>query len=492
MAMPVGAGVPGHVSTTFEFLVASYFDFKDGVGIADPSDQNNPCTAVLLGLRASPPISETWEADQNMGTNLNGPAQGISNLSPPLAAVGGWLPSSSGINLGVACPLPGSGSGNLWVVWSGANWRSAEHDSSAQINLCTQQTFPSSSPGCLALPGSNLKLWVSACTSASFDHDYMDGKGKYLNGVPFDQLAMKNQKIRCAPDHSHNYTSTVQSFGSGSASQTSDLITNDVVVHTGSGTRYMAVCWRVDYLDFSNPLVPVSLVANAHDWKLVIDLSDDPANIAAAIVVHYGGAQTGDGGIGPATAALRGFYDQSGDNGFGPCTVGPAPESKKPDLQANPEPTCYAWFHVAPTFPVPPGAKCYRNEFDAVHLTDPLFDCTPSPFNPASGQGIYKWKCSVLNACQPKTVAAFAHMWHPGDWTKMPQPPAATASVTAEVDCGNTVIVTAKDTGSTSTGAGVQKYGTKTTGDYACIITFNVVYNANNEYHGQAMCRDSS
>ncbi|MCA1811988.1 MAG: hypothetical protein LC623_08265, partial [Halobacteriales archaeon] len=336
---PTGGGGtgPGHVAKTFETTVASSVDFKGGVGIEDPDNPDSACTAALLGVRGSQPVSKAWEADQNLGTNLNGPGFGISNLVPLLSPVPGH-PSQGGINLGIACPIPGSDPGNLWLIWSGMNWRSIEADSSTQINLCTQQTFASSSPGCLAVPGSNLDLIVSACGSlkgpaTTFGHNYLDGRGKEVNGLPFDTLAMKNQAISCTPIDSVDYTGTVQSFGGGSASQTFERIKNEAVVHAGAGTRYMAICWSIDYVDFTNPLAPLSLVATAHDWKLIIDVGDPAgvAGIAAAIVTHYGAAQAGDGGVGPATTALRGFYDFSGDNGFGPCPGwAPAPATKKP------------------------------------------------------------------------------------------------------------------------------------------------------------------
>ncbi|MFO1534609.1 MAG: hypothetical protein ABR586_02975, partial [Thermoplasmatota archaeon] len=57
LAMPASAQPPGNYSITFEFLTTSYFDFKDGVGIADPNDVNNPCTALLLGLRGIQPLA---------------------------------------------------------------------------------------------------------------------------------------------------------------------------------------------------------------------------------------------------------------------------------------------------------------------------------------------------------------------------------------------------------------------------------------------------
>ncbi|MFO1534627.1 MAG: hypothetical protein ABR586_03075 [Thermoplasmatota archaeon] len=343
MAVPAFAAPPGNYSITFEYVTASYFDFKDGVGIADPADQNNPCTALLLGLRGIQPLAETWEVDQNMGTNLNGPGVGISNLVPPLAAVGGWLPASGGIDVGVDCPIPGSpvstpgDDHSLWLVWSGVNWRSAQADSSTQISLCTQQTFASSSPGCLAIPTNNMLLIAAACANggATFGHDYTDQKGKYLAGTPFDTLALKNDQIFCATRSSANYTNTVQDFTAGGASQTFDIIKNEAVVNNLSGSTYMAVCWRIDYIDFSNPLAPVNLQAQTHDWKLILDLGS-PAGFQAALSLHYGGAQTGDVGTGPATVALRGFYSDdstgAGQNGFGPCplTGSGAPGGKKP------------------------------------------------------------------------------------------------------------------------------------------------------------------
>ncbi|MCA1818579.1 MAG: hypothetical protein LC620_00755 [Halobacteriales archaeon] len=362
LAMPASAQPPGNYSITFEYLVASYFDFKDGVGIADPNDVNNPCTALLLGLRGIQPLAETWEVDQNMGTNLNGPGIGVSNLVPPLAPVGGWLPASGGVNLGFDCPIPGAPvsppdprntdglNHNMWFIWSGVNWRSAEADSSANLFLCTQKTFASSSPGCLAIPDNRMHLWVSACDPSTvlFGHDYTDGKGKYLGGVPFDLLNFKNDMIKCTPRRSVNYTDTIQDFAAGGAGQTFDIIKNEAVVPLGTDTTYMAVCWQIGYLNFSDPLNPTTHLAQAHDWKLIIDLLDTPANIVAALQLHYGGAQPGDNGVGPATVALRGFYSDdagynkgtstTGQNGPGPCANGTqyTEKLKKPHPIDNP------------------------------------------------------------------------------------------------------------------------------------------------------------
>ncbi|MCA1812025.1 MAG: hypothetical protein LC623_08460 [Halobacteriales archaeon] len=336
-AMPASAQPPGNYSITFEFLTTSYFDFKDGVGIADPADQNNPCTALLLGLRGIQPLAETWEVDQNMGTNLNGPGISEGNLVPPLTPAGGWLPNSGGINTGVACPIPGSptppAAHSLWLIWSGVNWRSVEADSAANLFLCTQKTFASSSPGCLAVPDNQMYLWASACVGFSpasgtfFGHDYTDGKGKYLGGVPFDLLGFKNDMINCPMRRNIDYTDTIQDFTAGGAAQTFDIIKNEAVVSAGTGTTYMAVCWQITYLNFSDPLNPTTNLAQAHDWKLIIDLSDPgaPSSWLAALLLHYGGAQPGDVGFGPATAALRGFYSDdatgAGQNGFAPCVA---------------------------------------------------------------------------------------------------------------------------------------------------------------------------
>jgi hypothetical protein len=345
---------PGHVSHTHEYLAASYSDFNDGVGIADPADRNSRCTALLAGVRGTQSVSQTWQMDQNMGTNLNGPGVGISNLSPPLSPAGGpegsWLPTSSGIDLGIACPFPGSGPGNLWLVWSGMNWRSAEADSGTYINLCTAQTFASSSPGCLAIRDASLRLWATACApgSDSFWANYIDDEGKYMDGLPFDTLTFKNDALACTAAHSHNYTDTVQDFSAGGASQTFDIIKNEAVVHAGSvatqssrtrSATYMTVCWQVTYLNFSDPLNPTTNLAQTHDWKLIWDLGSlSPGGVVTAVIEHYGGQQVRDAPhAGGASVAMRGFYSDSADsifnagqNGFGSCTAGPLPEAKTP------------------------------------------------------------------------------------------------------------------------------------------------------------------
>jgi hypothetical protein len=389
LAMPATAMPQGHYSITFEYITTSYFDFKDGVGIADPADQDNPCTLLLLGLRGIQPIAETWEVDQNMGLNLNGPAVGISNLVPPLAWAGGaqgsedpnhpdWIANSGGIPTPFDCPIPGSPVStlgdphNLWLVWSGVNWRSAQSDSSTEIHLCTQKTFPSSSPGCLPIPDSQNRLWASACNwnEANFGADYTDGKGKYLGGQPFDLLGLQSDQMKCnKKPHSLanqandgwkrtvNYTDTIQGYESNLAYQTFDIIKNAAVVQQGDGPVYMAVCWDIVYYDFSknDPVTnmpPLRARALTHDWKLILDVGlggkkgGGPQEIIDALQAHYGGQQAGDQYVGGTNVALRGFYSDDagnpkgtdfkggtgvvGENGF-PCK-GPAgtPDAKKP------------------------------------------------------------------------------------------------------------------------------------------------------------------
>jgi len=342
MVAPVSADTPGNYSVTFEFLVVSYFDFKDGVGIYDSGDVDNEfsiCVLKLLGLRGIQPLAITWEGDQNIGTNLNGPAVGVSDL--------GIGAKPGGFDTDIPCPTDIGGTGaDIFITWSGMNWRSIEHDSAATLTLCTQKVFASSSPGCLATP-TGARLWASACPwrNAFFGGDYDDTKGKYFQGEPFDTLDMKSDVIKCIPAvvHSHDYSNTIQDFTANQASQTFDLIKNEAVVHTGTGHHYMAVCWQITYLSFNDPLNPTTELATAHDWKLILDTATiaNVAETAAVLQRHYGGAVLGDNDNGGSAVALRGFYsldsgdpkdggNPDGQNGFGPCTAGPLPEPKKP------------------------------------------------------------------------------------------------------------------------------------------------------------------
>jgi hypothetical protein len=346
LGLPATAGPPGNYSLSYDEPVVSVFDFKAGVGIADPTDPTNPCTILLLDIRQPPPRLDYWKTDLRVGTNLNGPAVGVSNLVPPLAPVGGWLAGSGGIPLGVPCPsllTPGYPN-QLWLVWSGVNWRSAEEDAFTEINLCSQL------PGvdCVPIPGTQTVI-AAACgngeplppadwSTAAFAHDYGDGKGKDL--ALWDLLAMKNDQISCPIRHAHDYSSTITNFGVNRASQEEarpqfiERIKNEAVVHAGTGTTYMVVCWQVSYLMFPGPITP--LVARTHDWKLIVDLADvlAPTNLTGALVNHLGPGPA-DAGPGGPTALLRGLYSESptpaGENGFGPCpTSAPPPERKKP------------------------------------------------------------------------------------------------------------------------------------------------------------------
>jgi hypothetical protein len=369
----------GHIALTSSGLAVSVFDFKDGVGIADPNDQDNPCTFLVYGVRPDGQLASAWKNDLRISLNINSFAVGLS-LNPPLAPVGGWLPNSVGINTTIPCPIPGyptpPASHPLWLIWSGMNWRSAQSESLTELNLCTQRFHYPSTPGCLPIPGPNQRLIVAACgdqvgadpagnvagfsanlpdwATATFQHDYTDQKGKEFAGLPHDQLSLKNDKIFCAIRDAYNYTSSVLEFSPDHASQTFIPIKNEAVVRAGWGSTYMVVCWSINYVDFANPLAPVARIAQAHDWRLVADVNDPdlttglvavpPGGVAPAIIggtfldalgVHLGGQRNGDTGSG-ATNALRGIYSESstvqGENGFGPCPTTGAfqPNEKKP------------------------------------------------------------------------------------------------------------------------------------------------------------------
>jgi hypothetical protein len=287
-----------------------------------------------------PAAPEYWKSNLRIATNLNGPAVGLSNLSPPLTPTGSgsWMPNSAGIKLGVNCPFdqgPNPEKYAIWLVWSGMNWRSAEEDALAEIDLCTLRPIPTISPGCLPVPGADLLLVAAACDGGeAFDHHYGDNKGKEIGGQPWDTAQAKNSRLGCTTHHAHNYTRTVLDFSANHAAQTLYPIKNEAVVHNGSGTTYMAVCWTISYWDFLMPLAPVYRVAHAHDWLLVLDLGGQPKEWTGAVARHLGGQEPQDKGVG-TTAALRGIYDESptnaGENGFGPCpTSAPLPEGKKP------------------------------------------------------------------------------------------------------------------------------------------------------------------
>lgn len=400
MVAPVAADPPGNWSLTFEFMIFSYFDFKEGAGIYDSGDPDHDsippstvCILKLLGLRIPQPISITYEGDQNMGTNLNGPAIGISDLG---------LGKPGGIDTDVPCPTQIGGTGfDIFITFHGMNWRAYEHDSSANLFLCTQKVFASSSPGCLAIPNNKMLLWASACDvrRVFFGADYTDGKGKHFAGQPYDTLLMKSDMIKCDSDgdptngidnnwdRTINYTDTIQDFTAGGAGQTFDLIKNEAVVPAGGkatetnpykggkpkgdtnvNTAYMAVCWQMSYLNFSDPLNPTPGLAQTHDWKLIKDLqgflkdlynldklASDPESYLdnlnqhilkwqLALDRHYGGAITGDNDI-PlgSNTGLRGFYSQdagnpkapgAGQNGF-PCD-GPAIHHSAKDKKPTP------------------------------------------------------------------------------------------------------------------------------------------------------------
>lgn len=330
-----GPAAPGHTSTALTETTVARLEFKNGVGTADPNDENNPCTLLLRSVRGGHPAPESWRGDMGLATNLNGPIAGTSNLSPPLTPLPetSWLDGSAGIPL-APCPIPGSPS-NLWLIWSGMNWYSAEESLSTEIDLCTQQIQRT---GCFPIAGSQI-LYASACAwdMATFMRNYDDEAGGESNGVPYDQMHMKSDAIQCDVTHSHDYSDTVTLFDVNRASQDFDLIKNEDVVHTGEGTAYAVMCWSIDYIDLDNPAAGTQ-TAQTHNWKLILDLADPPADIVAAIMNHLGPLDTNglSAPIGTSTGtfAFQGIYSLSptfaGQNGFGPCASGPPPETYKP------------------------------------------------------------------------------------------------------------------------------------------------------------------
>ncbi|MFO1534217.1 MAG: hypothetical protein ABR586_00985 [Thermoplasmatota archaeon] len=334
-ALPAAAGPPGNVVYSWRALAGPSPDLKDGAGVVDPTDAANPCTTLLHGAQTQTGPQGDWPAHLGIATNLDGPAVGVSRLSPPLAPAGGWLPGSGGVPLGIPCPLPGSGAGSLWLVWSGMDWHAGKDETFTEFDLCLQLGF-FALPGVGCFPGTaNLRVVASACTdwpAATFTHDYADQKGEEINGIPWDRLATKSDALSCPVRHSHNYTADVTDLGNFRAAFGDRLIKNADLVHPGTGTTYVAVCWHLEYLLFTDPQhwPPIPYVAEGHDWFLVVDHADPlgPANVAAALAAHLG--------PGAGTTALRGVYSGSetaaGQNGYGPCptTAPPPPASPKP------------------------------------------------------------------------------------------------------------------------------------------------------------------
>jgi hypothetical protein len=377
--VPVGASPPGNIALSHSRL-NSQFDLKGGFGIADPYDNNSPCTVIIYGmvvqssagipfyyavegknqpqyLQDVVPLSgmgrtlantgvraqsymDHEATDYDVAINLKGPAVGISNLRPLLYQPPQSNPSqphyyTAGLPLGIPCPLPGSGPGTLWLVWSGVNWHSVELSIATELDLCTQRIFSSNSPGCLPFLflSNPFRLIGATCgdgnpTTAdwgfpSFIHDYTDGKGKQFAGMPWDTLGMKNDGIFC-PEfyHAHDYTSLLY-YADWSPYHVApfELIPYASLVHPGSGTGYAVICWELNYFDFSDSLNPPRLErVHAHNWKLVLDLDDfgSPLKWVDALQTHFGGHQVGDAGSG-ITVALRGVYSMDagsfGENG---------------------------------------------------------------------------------------------------------------------------------------------------------------------------------
>lgn len=339
VAASAGANPAGHYSTSQRVWSFSTFDFKNGVGIADPDDEDNPCTTLRLGARPTDNLvgfpGRTWDT-LRIATNLQGPAVGVGNLSPPLTPVpaASWLAGSAGIPL-APCPIPGS-PGNIWLVWSGMNWRSFEDTLSTEMTLCSGQ---SQTNGCYPIVGAH-RLHASACPwdAASFTADYADNKGLFFGGLPNDLLHLGSDAIQCAgTTHTHDYASTVNLFDQNYAAQRLDGIRNWEVVHPGAGDSYLAVCWEIDYLDLDD-LAAGTQTARTHDWLLVLDVEDSALNHTAAILNHLGPLSTPGlpppAGAGVGTFALQGLYSTSptedGQNGSGPCGAGDPPEASKP------------------------------------------------------------------------------------------------------------------------------------------------------------------
>jgi hypothetical protein len=120
-------------------------------------------------------------------------------------------------------------------------------------------------------------------------------------------------------------------------------------------------------------------------------------------------------------------------------------------------------------------------------------DYAGNGYNPTStpaGQTTVTVTCTAFNACDPGVmVETYANLLLP-----IPNP-LSWSSVKSEIYCDNDVPRDGRDAGdliaysfdNTPDGSPVLVWGTKTTGDYYCVMTF-VIHTA--PYHGHAICRE--
>ena len=333
ISAPVAALDPatiGNYSLTYDFLVLSEWDFKDGVGLYNPNPANACGIALLLGLRVGQPIAFYYDT-LRMATNLKGPGVAVAGIDP--------------VDL-VACPVPLVPPQPTMQLWfSGINWRLGIDAMSSELNLCSQ-IIQSTDGGCIP-DAETVVLYAADCTEANVDftpNDNTDGKpdqgvwdvlGSTLSGSIFSDA------INCGTfGHSHDYSATVTFFDVNYAAMGFDNIQNADIVHSGSGTKYAVVCWAMSYVNMdgvdlnadgaytAGEVAPGSTAtAQTHDWKLILDLGSAPTSYSGFILDHL--KLTGPD-------FLRGLYSGVGGsgvgNGFGGCPAPTVDHDKKSDL----------------------------------------------------------------------------------------------------------------------------------------------------------------
>lgn len=329
---PVSAtAADGNYSLTFDFMVATEWDFREGVGVYDPGAGANPCPSTLmLGLRVVQPVSSYYET-LRIANNYKGAGVRTSGVDPAVVA---------------PCPVPlAPPQGNMEVWYSGLRWRAAGYDGmSSTLNLCSQ-LIQSTSGGCIPDP-TTVDLRAANCpwSSSVFGHDSTDGKPDFgvwdILGTTVGGTIYSDSFFCTFFTDSHDFSATVTEFSVNTASQGFHIIQNIDIVHPEAGDGYAVICWTLDYVnldgmdangdgDTNDPgdTAPGDVAsAAAHDWQLILDLGQFGSHIPA-VISHLNVN-------GPAF--LQGLYSTApgvgAGNGSGGCPVPGADHDHQYDL----------------------------------------------------------------------------------------------------------------------------------------------------------------
>lgn len=310
LTTPVSLASADGLTFMHEFVDLVQVEFKaPGTGIHGTGPVGDSCPQSIFGVRAITPIA--FHGDGRVSTNLKAGSTHVSGL--------GTIP------LTVPCPLPGSNNEPLGLTIADMNLHLASETTSVFQDVCTEEPFWE----CVIDQGTaDLDLYACPVQASSFNSGAFDDRGT-LGGTVI-QGSTFSRELECSSPASRSFQYTgdpqygfffdPERWGSDAQS----YFQYHDVVRYGDGSHYVAACMEVsyDYFDLTT-LTTGSGSANAHDWRLVLDLGT-PEDWADALALHLLGIN-GDGRI------VEGWSDTGGFNGCPFSETMASPPTKKAD-----------------------------------------------------------------------------------------------------------------------------------------------------------------